>query len=118
MYADNFSIDSILWPLFHYQLHEMVRIGKADWNAYVEVNLLFAKEIASQLNDGDIVWIHDYHLMLLPQFLRERARQSSINFKIGFFLHTPFPSYEAFRILPMSKKILTALLHCNHRVSH
>ncbi|KAL2801686.1 glycosyl transferase [Aspergillus granulosus] len=111
-YYNGFS-NSILWPLFHYQLHEMVRIDKADWNAYVEVNLLFAKVIASQLNDGDIVWIHDYHLMLLPQFLRERTRQSGINFKIGFFLHTPFPSYEVFRILPMKKKILTALLHCN-----
>jgi trehalose 6-phosphate synthase len=69
--------------------------------------------IAPQLNDGDIVWIHDYHLMLLPQFLREMTQQSDIKFKIGFFLHTPFPSCEVFRILPMRKKILTALLHCD-----
>jgi trehalose 6-phosphate synthase len=91
----------------------MVRIDKGDWDAYIEVNLLFAKVIASQLSDGDVIWVHDYHLMLLPQFLRERTRQSGIKIKIGFFLHTPFPSYEVFRILPMKKRILTALLHCN-----
>lgn len=88
-------------------------MDKDDWDAYVEVNLLFAKVIASQLKDGDVIWIHDYHLMLLPQFLRESTRQAGMKIKIGFFLHTPFPSCEVFRILPMKKKILTALSHCN-----
>ncbi|KAB8069157.1 alpha, alpha-trehalose-phosphate synthase 2 (trehalose-6-phosphate UDP-glucose phosphate glucosyltransferase) tpsB [Aspergillus leporis] len=111
-YYNGFS-NSTLWPLFHYQLHEMGRIDKADWDAYVEVNLLFAKVITSQLNDGDSIWIHDYHLMLLPQFLRESTRQTGMKVKIGFFLHTPFPSCEVYRILPMRKKILTALLHCD-----
>ncbi|KAL4766983.1 alpha, alpha-trehalose-phosphate synthase 2 [Aspergillus nidulans var. acristatus] len=111
-YYNGFS-NSILWPLFHYQLHEMVRMDKDDWDAYVEVNLLFAKVITSQLNDGDVIWIHDYHLMLLPQFLRESTRQAGMKIKIGFFLHTPFPSCKVFRILPIKKKILTVLLHCN-----
>ncbi|KAJ6000999.1 trehalose-6-P synthase/phosphatase complex synthase subunit [Penicillium waksmanii] len=108
-----FLDNSTLWPLFHYQLHEMGRIDKAAWEAYYEVNLLFAKVITSQLHDGDTIWIHDYHLMLLPQFLREITQQSGLKVKIGFFLHTPFPSSEVYRILPMRKKILTGVLHCD-----
>lgn len=120
--VDISCIDSTLWPLFHYQLHEMSRIDKAAWDAYYDVNLLFAKVIIPELHDGDTVWIHDYHLMLLPQFLRESTRQSGIEVKIGFFLHTPFPSSEVYRILPMRKKILTGLLHCDlvgfHTISY
>lgn len=121
-YADSVSIDSTLWPLFHYQLHEMSRIDKSAWDAYVEVNLLFAKVVASQVHDGDSIWIHDYHLMLVPQFLRERTQESGSKVKIGFFLHTPFPSSEIYRILPMRKQILTGLLHCDlvgfHTISY
>ena len=100
----------------------MSLIDKAAWDAYYKVNLLFAKVVTSQLRDGDSIWIHDYHLMLLPQFLRETTRQSGIKVKIGFFLHTPFPSSEIYRILPMRKQILTGLLHCDlvgfHTISY
>jgi trehalose 6-phosphate synthase len=100
----------------------MGRIDKAAWDAYYEVNLLFAEVIAPQLHDGDSIWIHDYHLMLLPQFLRERTQLSGLKVKIGFFLHTPFPSSEVYRILPMRKTILAGLLHCDlvgfHTVSY
>lgn len=100
----------------------MSRIDKAAWDAYYDVNLLFAKVIIPQLHDGDTIWIHDYHLMLLPQFLCESTRHSGIEVKIGFFLHTPFPSSEVYRILPMRKQILTGLLHCDlvgfHTISY
>jgi len=100
----------------------MSRIDKAAWDAYYDVNRLFAKVIIPQLHDGDTIWVHDYHLMLLPQFLRESTRQPGIKIKIGFFLHTPFPSSEVYRILPMRKQILTGLLHCDlvgfHTISY
>ena len=100
----------------------MSRIDRASWDAYYAVNLLFAKVIIPQLHDGDSIWIHDYHLMLLPRFLRERARQAGMRIKIGFFLHTPFPSSEVYRILPMRKVILSGLLHCDlvgfHTISY
>jgi trehalose 6-phosphate synthase/phosphatase len=54
----------------------------------------------------DIIWVHDYHLMLLPQLLR----QSLPDARIGFFLHTPFPSSEVFRIIPGREKLLQGLL--------
>ncbi|KAJ5642234.1 trehalose-6-P synthase/phosphatase complex synthase subunit, partial [Penicillium lividum] len=111
-YYNGFS-NSTLWPLFHYQLHEMGRIDKDAWDAYYEVNFFFAEVITSQLRDGDSIWIHDYHLMLLPQFLRERTQLSGLKVKIGFFLHTPFPSSEVYRILRMRERILAGLLHCD-----
>ncbi|KAJ1677617.1 Trehalose-6-P synthase/phosphatase complex synthase subunit, partial [Spiromyces aspiralis] len=62
------------------------------------------------LQDGDLVWIHDYHLMLMPQMLREMLGPDRKNVKIGWFLHTPFPSSEIYRILPVRKPILSGVL--------
>ena len=55
---------------------------------------------------GDVVWVHDYHLMLLPSVLRARHP----NMKIGFFSHVPFPSSEIYRVLPFRKELLEGLL--------
>ena len=60
-----------------------------------------------------MIWVHDYHLMLLPAMLRERIGNSKSNVKIGFFLHTPFPSSEIYRILPVRNEILEGILHCD-----
>ena len=65
------------------------------------------------MQDGDLVWVHDYHLMLLPAMLREEIGDSKSNVKIGFFLHTPFPSSEIYRILPVRNEILIGVLHCD-----
>lgn len=98
------------------------------WDAYTVANRLFAKAIAAEVQDGDMVWIHDYHLMLLPAMLREELRnqaQFSNNsgtndeanpvkhVSIGFFLHTPFPSSEIYRILPVRREILLGVLSCD-----
>ena len=79
--------------------------------AYQSVNRLFAEAMAPELRDGDLVWVHDYHLMLLPAMLRERIGQRKV--KIGFFLHTPFPSSDFFTILPIRDQILDGLLACD-----
>ncbi|KAI9886578.1 MAG: Fe(2+) transporter [Watsoniomyces obsoletus] len=102
--------NSTLWPLFHYHPGEIV-FDETTWQAYREANRLFAKAVAKDVNDGDLVWVHDYHLMLLPAMLREEMGPSKRNVKIGFFLHTPFPSSEIYRILPVRNEILLGVLH-------
>ncbi|KZF21875.1 glycosyltransferase family 20 protein [Xylona heveae TC161] len=111
LHYNGFS-NSILWPLFHYHPGEIV-FNESAWNAYREANRLFARAIASQVNDGDLVWVHDYHLMLLPSMLREEIGNTKHNVKIGFFLHTPFPSSEIYRILPVRNELLLGVLHCD-----
>ncbi|CAF3486794.1 unnamed protein product [Fusarium graminearum] len=104
--------NSILWPLFHYHPGE-ITFDESAWAAYQEVNRLFAKTVIKDVQDGDLIWVHDYHLMLLPQMLREEIGESKKNVKIGFFLHTPFPSSEIYRILPVREALLTGLLDCD-----
>lgn len=96
-----------IWPLFHY-FPSYVIYKEEYWKQYQAVNLTFAESILEILKPGDIVWIHDYHLMLVPKMLREMAPQVSI----GFFLHIPFPPYELFRLLPKEwrETILQGLL--------
>ncbi len=97
--------NSVLWPLFHYFPHLAV-LDRGFWEAYRKVNQLFAQAVARVWRPGDVIWVHDYHLMLLPGMLRERRPQA----RIGFFLHTPFPSAEIFRILPWRREILQGVV--------
>lgn len=94
-----------IWPLFHYFTQHAV-YRDAPWNEYVKTNELFCGEVESVANPGDMIWIHDYHLMLLPRMLREKLPDVTI----GFFLHIPFPSSEIFRLLPQRQEILKGLL--------
>lgn len=126
---------------------------ETNWLAYRETNLLFAEAVRQEVKSGDLVWVQDYHLMLLPMMLRSlierpsersgstqremkdirhglqmsESRQNDLtsggetkdgnssrgNIRIGFFLHTPFPSSEIYRILPVRKEILLGVLHCD-----
>lgn len=96
-----------IWPLFHY-FPSLTVYDEKLWDNYKEVNVMFAEAIMKELNPGDILWIHDYHLMLVPRLIREKKPE----IPIGFFLHIPFPSYEIFRLLPRKwgKEILNGLL--------
>ncbi|MCD6362578.1 MAG: bifunctional alpha,alpha-trehalose-phosphate synthase (UDP-forming)/trehalose-phosphatase [Synergistetes bacterium] len=94
-----------IWPLFHY-FPEYAIYDVSMWRDYERVNSEFCKELLKILKDNDIVWIHDYHLMLLPKMLRKRKPDLTI----GFFLHIPFPSYEVFRLLPWRSDILSGML--------
>ncbi|ORX95026.1 hypothetical protein K493DRAFT_220088 [Basidiobolus meristosporus CBS 931.73] len=100
--------NSILWPLFHYHPGE-ISFDEDDWEAYQKANACFADAINEIVDDNDLVWVQDYHLMLLPQLLREKIQHKN-NVKIGWFLHTPFPSSEIYRILPVRKEILLGVL--------
>ncbi|CAL9109269.1 unnamed protein product [Musa acuminata var. zebrina] len=103
-----------LWPLFHYMLpiclHKGDLFDRSLFQAYISANKKFAEKVMEVINsDDDYVWIHDYYLMLLPTFLRKRLNQV----KIGFFLHSPFPSSEIYRTLPVREEILKSLLNAD-----
>nr|KJB31282.1 hypothetical protein B456_005G183800 [Gossypium raimondii] len=103
-----------LWPLFHYMLPMCPdhgdRFDRILWQAYVSANKIFADKVMEVINpDDDYVWIHDYHLMVLPTFLRKHLNR----IKLGFFLHSPFPSSEIYRTLPVRDEILRGLLNCD-----
>ncbi|MCE2611811.1 bifunctional alpha,alpha-trehalose-phosphate synthase (UDP-forming)/trehalose-phosphatase [Flavobacteriaceae bacterium D16] len=94
-----------IWPLFHYFL-QYSEFELTNWEVYRDVNQKFADVVLEHAQDGDIIWIHDYQLMLLPEMIREKRPEVII----GFFLHIPFPSFEIFRTLPWRKEILMGLL--------
>lgn len=102
----------ILWPVFHYQIPDNPK-SKAyedhSWKYYVNVNQAFADKIVKNWKRGDIVWIHDYHLLLVPGMVRKKLPEA----KIGFFLHVAFPSSEVFRCLAVRKELLEGMLGAN-----
>ena len=94
-----------IWPLFHYFM-EYSEFELSNWTDYEAVNRKFADAIAAAAADDDVIWVHDYQLMLVPQMVREQRPGLSI----GFFLHIPFPSYEIFRTMPWRREVLRGLL--------
>ena len=104
LYYNGFC-NKTIWPLFHYFIQYTI-FDKKLWEAYKRVNEIFCDMVLEIADANDIIWIHDYHLMLLPKLIREKLP----NAKIGFFLHIPFPSFEIFRLLPWRREILDGLL--------
>lgn len=102
----------ILWPSLHYEIPDNPN-SKAfedhSWNYYRHLNQLFADKIINTYRTGDTIWIHDYHLMLVPEMVREALPYA----KIGFFLHVSFPSSEVFRCFAQRENILKGLLGSN-----
>ncbi|CAO3623148.1 unnamed protein product [Cunninghamella blakesleeana] len=96
----------VLWPLFHYVMWDSDVDEREYWDDYVRVNQLFANAIADQYEKGDLVWIHDYHLLLVPEMLRSIKPEALI----GLFIHLPFPSSEIFRCIPHRREILNGVL--------
>jgi trehalose 6-phosphate synthase/phosphatase len=94
-----------IWPLFHY-FPIYAEYSDSFWQAYERVNTAFANVVSGIAKPNDIIWVHDYQLMLLPKLLRERLPKATV----GFFLHIPFPSFEIFRLLPWRQQILDGLL--------
>lgn len=103
-YYEGYS-NSMIWPLCHY-FYTYIQYESKFWEAYQEVNRLFCEEAVKLIKPGDMVWVQDYQLMLLPAMLREKIEGISI----GYFHHIPFPSYELFRVLPERAEILKGLM--------
>ncbi|XP_004295412.1 PREDICTED: alpha,alpha-trehalose-phosphate synthase [UDP-forming] 1-like [Fragaria vesca subsp. vesca] len=104
--------NNILWPLFHYLgLPQEDRLAttrsfQSQFDAYKKANQMFADVVNKHYEDGDVVWCHDYHLMFLPKCLKEHNSRM----KVGWFLHTPFPSSEIHRTLPSRSELLRSVL--------
>ncbi len=94
-----------IWPLFHYFVNK-VEYDLEMWEMYQEVNQKFFDAVKPVIEDGDMVWVHDYQLLLLPRMIKSAFP----NTKVGFFLHIPFPSFEIFRLLVWRDEILTGML--------
>ncbi|TVQ15263.1 MAG: bifunctional alpha,alpha-trehalose-phosphate synthase (UDP-forming)/trehalose-phosphatase [Bacteroidetes bacterium] len=95
-----------IWPLFHY-FPNYASFDNEFWSEYQKVNQMFCDEVIKVMKPNDIIWVHDYHLFLLPGMLREKVKNP-----IGFFLHIPFPSFEMYRLFPKESRsaILEGLL--------
>ena len=104
-YYDGFS-NGVLWPLLHYVLDKVRLDARRDWEVYRAVNQRFADRVVENYAEGDLVWVHDYQLTLVPALVRQQLPAA----RIGFFLHVPFPSDDVFRILPWREEILRGLL--------
>lgn len=102
-YYNGYS-NSILWPLFHNRPCDL-RASSQWWPQYEKVNKIFAKETAETANKDSLVWVHDYHLLLVPKILK-RYRP---DIQIGFFLHTPFPNFTSFQRLPHWREIIEGI---------
>ncbi len=103
-YYRGFSNESI-WPLYH-DLLGYCKFNRDDWDIYKDINRRFAEYSAHDLEPDEIVWVHDYQLMLTGEFLREQ----NIGNPLLFFLHIPFPSPDLFRRLPWRQEIIEALI--------
>ena len=103
-YLEGFCNNTI-WPVFNY-FTEKAKYEDENWEAYVEVNRRYAELVSRYISKDDIIWIHDYHLLLLPQLIRREFPHVSI----GFFQHIPFPSFEVFRLLPWREELLEGIL--------
>ncbi|KAJ7512947.1 trehalose-6-phosphate phosphatase [Mycena galericulata] len=99
-----------LWPLFHYLLWQDIATEDtsqdAHYAAYAAANAAFAARIAEVYLPGDLIWVHDYHLLLVPKLVRALVPDAVL----GLFVHTPFPSSEVFRCLPRRKEILDGMV--------
>jgi trehalose 6-phosphate synthase len=103
-YYEGFSNDT-LWPLYHDAIRDS-GYREEDWEAYATVNARFADRIAEIAPGDAAVWLHDYHLQLVPALLRERRP----DVRIGWFNHIPFPPLELFQRLPWRSEIVRGLL--------
>jgi len=93
-----------LWPLLHFRM-DLVDYSRETYAGYRRVNALFAERLAPLLQDDDVVWVHDYHLIPLAQLLRERGARC----RLGFFLHVPMPSSDLLAALPDHRRLFESL---------
>jgi len=100
LYYLQFS-NAVLWPAFHYRL-DLVNFQREAWDGYQRVNTQLAQRLVPLLQEDDVLWIHDYHLLPFAAELRKLG----VNNRIGFFLHIPFPTPEIFNALPPHADLL------------
>lgn len=97
--------NSVLWPLCHYRA-DLMNYTRSDMEIYRAVNAKFARTLHAMLRPGDVIWVHDYHLIPLASALRAMGVEN----KIGYFHHIPWPAPDLFRALPRSRQFLSDML--------
>jgi alpha,alpha-trehalose-phosphate synthase [UDP-forming]/trehalose-phosphatase len=97
--------NSALWPLLH-SFPSRIRLSHEDWRCYERANEAFATVATKLVRPESMIWAHDYHLLLLGRFLRERGHRGPI----GIFQHVPFPGPDIFFLLPWAQEILASML--------
>ncbi|KAJ8969008.1 hypothetical protein NQ317_003938 [Molorchus minor] len=115
----NGCCNATFWPLFH-SMPDRATFKGEYWRAYVRANKEIAdctitalKSLPKDMPDVPLVWIHDYHLMLAGNSIRQAAEELDIPCKLGFFLHIPFPPWDIFRLFPWSDEVLQGMLACD-----
>ena len=103
LYYNGYSNTS-LWPVFHYLL-AYYKFERVAYEAYWRVNSVFARKLVPLLQENDVIWVHDYHLIPLVSELRE----AGVGGPVGFFLHVPFPDFDMLRVLPNHRSLLRTL---------
>jgi trehalose 6-phosphate synthase/phosphatase len=103
----NGMANRVLWPLCHYMLHHL-RLRHSYMEAYRAVNQRFAEKVVQLYRPGDVVWVHDYHLMLVPELVRRAVPEATV----AQFWHIPWPAMEVYRILPWARTLLQGMLAC------
>lgn len=101
-----------LWPVFHdVTLYNQTpddprQFSMEGWAAYQHVNNLFAAAVVPTIHHGDLIWIHDYHMLMVPTFISRKVNKANI----GLYLHAPFPSSDNFKALPVREELLSGML--------
>lgn len=95
----------VLWPLCHY-FTEQMDLNRGFYRSYKDVNRRFVEEAAAAYQEDDLIWVQDYHLMLVPRLLRQKLPDAHI----GFFLHIPWPADEVWQVLPWANELTEGLL--------
>ncbi|ADB40770.1 bifunctional alpha,alpha-trehalose-phosphate synthase (UDP-forming)/trehalose-phosphatase [Spirosoma linguale] len=120
-FYEGFSND-LIWPLFHY-FPSYASFRETDFDSYQQANTRFLEELNALIEPGDLIWIHDFQLMLLPEMVRQAVPDATI----GYFFHIPFPNYEIVKLLPRTwrQALIKGLLgadvagfHTNDYVQH
>lgn len=113
----------ILWPTLHYQIPDDPKLKAFEahsWDQYKAVNQMIADKAvevylrengadADAADPANAIWVHDYHLLLVPKMIRDRLPQA----KIGFFMHVLFPLLEIFRVFAERRQLLEGMLGAN-----
>ena len=113
----NGCCNGTFWPLFH-SLPDRAIFSVEHWKSYVQMNHLFAEktmEAVERLKKErpevlPLIWIHDYHLTLAAETIRQSAKEKGYPVKLGYFLHIPFPPRDIFRLLPWANQVVEGLL--------
>ncbi|XVJ51377.1 MAG: hypothetical protein HEQ32_04570 [Vampirovibrio sp.] len=96
----------VLWPLFHYLVSYCTFWDEKAWPSYYSANEKFAARVLERTENQDLIWVHDYHLMLVPDMIRQVKGSA----RIGWFCHIPFPNYEIYRHLPNRIDLIKGVL--------